>query len=152
MRAIRTLMILFAVGVFVVLGIAAVGALWAIATPGQVIPGTEIWVELPHPPHVVVPQFGPSATWMQLIFTLVPLMFVGLIFIVSIAVALRIVGHRPRQAKAPEAIEETRLIQEIYHGLSRMEQRVEALETLLLDRAVPPEHKPEPGRRHSGVR
>ena len=30
-------------------------------------------------------------------------------------------------------VQETRLIQEIHQGLSRMEQRVEALETILLD-------------------
>jgi phage shock protein B len=30
--------------------------------------------------------------------------------------------------------EETKMIQEIYQGLSRMEERVEALETILLDR------------------
>jgi len=30
--------------------------------------------------------------------------------------------------------EESRLIQEIYHGLGKMEQRVESLETLLLER------------------
>lgn len=30
--------------------------------------------------------------------------------------------------------EETRMIQEIYNGLSKMEARVEALETILLDR------------------
>lgn len=29
--------------------------------------------------------------------------------------------------------DETRLIQEIYHGLGKMEKRVESLETLLLD-------------------
>jgi phage shock protein B len=29
---------------------------------------------------------------------------------------------------------ETRMIQEIYNGLARMEERVEALETILLDR------------------
>jgi len=38
--------------------------------------------------------------------------------------------ERDRQARDRE----TRLIQEIHHGLSRMEERVEALETLLLDR------------------
>jgi len=31
--------------------------------------------------------------------------------------------------------DETRLIQEIHNGLMRMEERIEALETLLLDRA-----------------
>jgi len=30
--------------------------------------------------------------------------------------------------------DETRLIQEIYNGLTRMEDRIEALETILLDR------------------
>lgn len=30
--------------------------------------------------------------------------------------------------------EESRLIQEIYHGLGKMDQRVESLETLLLER------------------
>lgn len=29
--------------------------------------------------------------------------------------------------------EETRMIQEIYHGLSRMEQRIDVLETILMD-------------------
>lgn len=30
--------------------------------------------------------------------------------------------------------EETRMIQEMYHGLSRMEKRVETLETILIER------------------
>jgi hypothetical protein len=30
--------------------------------------------------------------------------------------------------------EEARMIQEIYHGLSKMEERLEALETIILDR------------------
>ncbi len=40
-----------------------------------------------------------------------------------------------RSAKSSDlADEETRLIQDIYHGLLKMEERVESLETLLLDR------------------
>ncbi|MEK7794095.1 MAG: phage-shock protein [Candidatus Hydrogenedentota bacterium] len=39
-------------------------------------------------------------------------------------------GPKKRQG---EDIEETRLIQEIHHGLKKMDSRVEALETLLLD-------------------
>ena len=31
-------------------------------------------------------------------------------------------------------VEEARLIQDIYHGLLKMEERIEALETLLLER------------------
>jgi phage shock protein B len=37
--------------------------------------------------------------------------------------------------------EETRLIQELYQGLSKMEERVEALETILLDRQRKEGHK-----------
>ena len=40
-------------------------------------------------------------------------------------------GGLKRSAKTDA--DETRLIQEIHHGLTRMEQRVESLETLLLD-------------------
>lgn len=39
-----------------------------------------------------------------------------------------------RGSVAPEQADDTRLIQEIYQGLQRMEQRVEALETLLLEK------------------
>lgn len=37
--------------------------------------------------------------------------------------------------KKPAAVDpqETKLIQEIHHGLSRMEQRIEALETIIFD-------------------
>ncbi len=47
--------------------------------------------------------------------------------------ALRILrGGGPRGAVTDPS--ETKLIQDIYHGLLKMEERVEALETLLLDR------------------
>ncbi len=36
--------------------------------------------------------------------------------------------------------DETELIQDIHRGLSRMEQRIESLETILLDRVSPNEH------------
>jgi len=42
-------------------------------------------------------------------------------------------GVSPEQSQQLRA-EETRLMQELYQGLSRMEERVEALETILLDR------------------
>ena len=40
------------------------------------------------------------------------------------------ISRKDRQFQADEA----GMIQEIYHGLSRLEQRVESLETLLMDR------------------
>ena len=43
---------------------------------------------------------------------------------------VKLLGRNPNQGSAEEA----RMIQEIHQGLVRMEQRVEALETLLLER------------------
>ncbi len=37
-------------------------------------------------------------------------------------------------ASRKNQVEDSKIIQEIYQGLSRMEERVEALETILLDR------------------
>jgi len=48
--------------------------------------------------------------------------------------ALKIVKGSPKGADSPAGTEETRMIQAIYNQLSRMEQRIEALETILLDR------------------
>ena len=48
--------------------------------------------------------------------------------------ALKILkGDGKRRSNSNDA-EEARMIQDIYHGLVKMEQRVESLETLLLDR------------------
>ncbi|UCG12069.1 MAG: phage-shock protein [Deltaproteobacteria bacterium] len=53
----------------------------------------------------------------------------------TVLIAARIIkGEGPRRDK-PQQTEEARTIQEVHQGLSRMEERVEALETILLDRA-----------------
>ena len=46
--------------------------------------------------------------------------------------ALKILKSSGGGGSAEQSAEETRLIQDIYHGLQKMEQRVEALETILL--------------------
>jgi phage shock protein B len=52
----------------------------------------------------------------------------------TILMAIRIIkGGVTRKQRAQEA-EETQLIQEMFQKLSRMEIRIEALETILLDR------------------
>ena len=48
--------------------------------------------------------------------------------------ALRILKGESRRKSDSNDAEEARMIQDIYHGLVKMEQRVESLETLLLDR------------------
>ncbi|GMW02067.1 MAG: hypothetical protein AMXMBFR84_32030 [Candidatus Hydrogenedentota bacterium] len=66
----------------------------------------------------------------DIVALLIPLSAVwGVIFLI----ALRIVrgGTTARKNTDPE---ETRLIQDIYHGLMKMEERVESLETLLVER------------------
>jgi phage shock protein B len=52
----------------------------------------------------------------------------------TILMAIKILkGGLSRTGQKSQA-EEARMIQEIYQGLSRMEERVEALETIVLDR------------------
>jgi phage shock protein B len=48
--------------------------------------------------------------------------------------ALKILKGDGKRKSASNDAEEARMIQDIYHGLVKMEQRVESLETLLLDR------------------
>jgi phage shock protein B len=51
----------------------------------------------------------------------------------TILMGIRIVkGGVSRKGRAYQA-DETRMIQELYQGLSKMEERVDALETILLD-------------------
>jgi len=51
----------------------------------------------------------------------------------TVLVAIKILrGGLSRKGQKLQA-EETRMIQEIYQGLSRMEERVEAVETIILD-------------------
>lgn len=47
--------------------------------------------------------------------------------------ALKILKGSPRRHSQQPDIDETKLIQELYQGLSRMEERIETLETLVLD-------------------
>jgi hypothetical protein len=74
-----------------------------------------------------------------------PAVFIVAIVIGGIVLALAIIGSTilmaikilkgglSRKGQRLQA-EETRMIQEMYQGLSRMEERVEALETIILDR------------------
>ncbi len=62
---------------------------------------------------------------------MIPLVtIIGIVIIVS----LRIIKGGGGRRDLRETSDETRLIQDIYHGLMKMEERVEALETLLLER------------------
>jgi phage shock protein B len=50
-----------------------------------------------------------------------------------VLVIFRLLGRNTPRFNPHQREEETRLIQEIHQGLSKMEKRIEALETILLD-------------------
>ena len=62
------------------------------------------------------------------------MVFVLMILVIGILIAIRMV-RRNAPGPAREAYDmETRMIQEIYQDLNKMEERVEALETILLEK------------------
>jgi phage shock protein B len=59
----------------------------------------------------------------------------GAIVAVTAIISQTVVRLIGRPAQNRDAIEnEPQLMQELYHGLTKLEERIEALETLLLDR------------------
>ena len=72
-----------------------------------------------------------KGTLAVLLIFAIPLLAIAGTFAIK---ALKIVkGITPEQNQQLQ-VEETRLIQEMHRGLAKMEERVETLETLLLDR------------------
>jgi phage shock protein B len=68
----------------------------------------------------------------------VTIVFGSIVLILGIIAGTILMGIRMRHGAGPRSdrtseAEEARMIQEIFHGLSRLEQRVEALETILMD-------------------
>ena len=69
---------------------------------------------------------------------IVAIVFGGLVLALAIIGSTILIGIRfvkggfSRKGQAYQA-DETRMIQELYQGLSKMEERVDALETILLD-------------------
>jgi phage shock protein B len=53
---------------------------------------------------------------------------------VTIVLAIRLLKGGISRTDREKQAQEAKMIQEIYQGLSRMEERVETLETILLDR------------------
>ncbi len=60
---------------------------------------------------------------------------------VTILLIIRLFKGGISRTDRKKLAEETRMIQEIYQGLSRMEERIETLETILLDREKEDRHK-----------
>ena len=66
--------------------------------------------------------------------TVLGLAIIGSTILMAIKILKGGMSRKDQQVQADEA----KVIQEIYQGLSKMEQRVEALETIILDRKEPP--------------
>ena len=60
---------------------------------------------------------------------------------VTILLIIRLFKGGISRTDRKKQAEDARMIQEIYQGLSRMEERVETLETILLDREKEDHHK-----------
>lgn len=61
-------------------------------------------------------------------------LLVALVFVLGILLIIGLkVSRGTRKSSDLSDADEAKLIQDIYHGLAKMEQRVETLETLLLD-------------------
>lgn len=63
-----------------------------------------------------------------------PLFLLGFLFCLAL-VAWRVLAHEKSREAERRDVEGSRTMQELYQGLSRLEERVEALETILLERA-----------------
>ena len=67
--------------------------------------------------------------------TVLCLAIIGSTILMAIKILKGGLSRKDQQVQADEA----KVIQEIYQGLSKMEQRVEALETIILDRKERPQ-------------
>lgn len=72
---------------------------------------------------------NPGGLAVMLLFGFPIIVVAGFFFIWALKIVKGDAGEKNERQKA----EETRLIQELHQGLTRMEKRIEALETILLD-------------------
>ncbi|MFO7975218.1 MAG: hypothetical protein R6V12_11350 [Candidatus Hydrogenedentota bacterium] len=67
---------------------------------------------------------------------LIPFLVVG-VLVLAVWGYVRSVTGRPVRGNAEEETDEARLMQELHHGMARLEDRVENLETIVLEREHP---------------
>lgn len=83
-----------------------------------------------------------TITILEAILVLGILAFVVAAIVIPLALLLRKLGEG---SSTGSPADEVRLMQEIHHGLEQMEQRVEALETILMDRSGEAERERKDG-------
>jgi phage shock protein B len=132
LRFLGRLFLLAMLAVLVLAGLltAAGAGFWIVFTA---FPGMGHEVGLYHQGTFVFSRFG----WIPGVsLVLGPIVLLGILFCIVLVIrALSAIGR----SKEPDRQtgEESRLMQELHRGLARLEDRVEALETLLLDRTGP---------------
>ncbi len=66
------------------------------------------------------------------LFIVVPIILVLIVIVVVVVLVLRSLFHgRKPSLKTESTMDEARMVQELYRGMQRMEQRIESLEALL---------------------
>ena len=121
----------FTCGCMVVLLILAVllSTVLAIALPNMSHGFSQITREFTRGPLSLIGDSGMDVAVLALCIPLAAI--VGGIFLAALKI---LKGESRRSSSNSNDAEEARMIQDIYHGLVKMEQRVESLETLLLDK------------------
>jgi len=75
---------------------------------------------------------GLTSVAVSLVFAIPLLVVVGVI----VLLALKILKGGNGAKATERSAEEARIIQDVYHGLEKMEKRIEALETILLEKGM----------------
>lgn len=78
---------------------------------------------------------------MAIIELLIVFIIGGVLLGLAMMVLVAIFRSEPLGRRRRQHVEETRLIQELHQSLNRMEERIEALETIILEREPKKERK-----------
>ncbi len=88
------------------------------------------------------PDIFPAGSWashmaipLKLLMVCVPMFLILALFAGICVGAMKALSVEKKSKDKKEDAEETRLIQELHIGFSKLEERVETLETILMDRA-----------------
>lgn len=72
------------------------------------------------------------------------ILLVGLaVLVLAVVFIVRLIRGGAEAGTREDSQNEAKMIQELYHGFNRMEERIETLETLLLDSQAPARDKGE---------
>lgn len=72
-------------------------------------------------------------TMIALVALLIPLLALALPVVLVLGL-VRILTGRPVRTNPAQEAQETRLMQELHHGMARLEERIENIETIVLER------------------